>query len=647
MKAARLDPGQVYALLAVLAALLLPHAARLPAWLLLVLASLFGWRAYLQHSQRRMPSKWLLLPLTTVLAVAVFFEFRTVLGRTGGVALLALLVGAKLLETRSRRDALLLVYLGYFLVVTNFLFEQSLALGLYLGLMVLLITTLLLSWHALGGWSGQWSRALAQLRLAGSLLLQALPLMALLFVLFPRIDGPLWRLPQDRSSARAGLADSMAPGSFSQMATNDEVAFRASFEGARPEQDLLYWRGPVFDDYDGRRWTQAPPAWRDTPDIEARGPGLSYVLTLEAHQRPWLLALDMPPQAPAAGRFTERFQLVGKRSVDRRLRLELSAVLDYRIGRNESPEVLARALALPPAVNPRARAVAARWQSLPAGERANEALRFFTRQGLQYTLEPPLYGSNAVDDFVFGGKRGFCEHFAGAFVFMLRAAGVPARVVGGYQGGEENGDYLIVRQADAHAWAEVWLAGEGWRRVDPTFAVAPARIREGLASAVDAADLPYLMRLDNKLLRRIQLGLDSVVNGWNQWVIGYTPERQRQLLRRLGIDELLSRRFVFSFVGGLALLLGLSAAWLLWRTRPPQPDPARQQWDRFCQRLAQLGLVLDPAEAPSQLAQRACLALPQRAAQIEAVLAAYLATRYGSDGPLEQLRQQVGAFLRA
>nr|WP_265584069.1 DUF3488 and transglutaminase-like domain-containing protein [Chitinimonas koreensis] len=292
----------------------------------------------------------------------------------------------------------------------------------------------------------------------------------------PAHRGPLWRLPQDRAAARSGLADSMSPGSFSNMSKNDEVAFRVEFDGDRPEQSLLYWRGPVFDDYDGVSWTQAPPGGGPSPRVERAGGGASvrYSIMLEPHQRPWLLALDLPLALPPETRLTERLQLIGRRVVDKRLRLELESTTAYRAARQEEPERLERALALPDGFNPRARAVAERWRTLAPAARIDEALRFFGRQGLQYTLAPPLYGRDAVDDFVFDGRQGFCEHFAGAFVFMLRAAGLPARVVGGYQGGEDNGGYLIVRQADAHAWAEVWLEGEGWRRVDPTFAVAPA-----------------------------------------------------------------------------------------------------------------------------------------------------------------------------
>ncbi|PHV12828.1 transglutaminase TgpA family protein [Chitinimonas sp. BJB300] len=645
MKIERLDHYQVFALLVVLMGLLGAHVSRLPNWLLGVLALLFVWRAWLQHKQWRMPPKWLLLPVVFGVVTGIYLEYHTLIGRTAGVTLLAALVGAKLLETRTRRDALLLVYLGYFLVVTNFLFDQSVAMGLYLSAMVLAISTLLVSWNSLGGWTGRRQRAVDQLVFAGSLMLQAIPLMVLLFVFFPRIEGPLWRLPQDRSGVGSGLSDTMSPGSFSNMSKDDTVAFRVSFSDTRPSQDMLYWRGPVFDQYDGHTWTQASPGLLTENPVEAvAGKSIPYVMTLEPHQRAWLLALEMPTALPEGARMSEQYQVVSRRNIDKRLRLNMQAAVQYRVGAKEADAQLNRSLQLPKVVNPLARAAAEKWRNLLPAERVIEALRFFGTQGLTYTLEPPLYGKNAVDDFVFVGKQGFCEHFAGAFVFMLRAAGVPARVVGGYQGGEENGDYLIIRQADAHAWTEVWLEGKGWQRVDPTFAVAPSRIQEGLASAVGAEDLPYLMRLDNNVIKRMRLLLDSAVNGWNQWVIGYTPERQRELLRKLGINDLLSSGFLAWFIGSVFSLVALSAAWLLWRARPRRPDPAKQAWDRFCRKLAGLGLQVGLAEAPSDFALRAKRALPERASAIDDVLGDYLAVRYGSQPALANLARKVREF---
>lgn len=649
MAAARLDRLQTLALLAVLACLVAPHALRLPWWLDGVVIALFAWRVWLVQSQRRLPPKWLLGLIAVGLNAGVFFEYHTLLGRTGGIALFVGLIGAKLLEARSRRDALLLVYLGYFLVVTNFLFDQSMAMALYLGVMVLAMSTLLVSWHSLGGWQFQPRMAIKQLRFAAVLMLQAVPVMALLFVFFPRIEGPLWRLPQDRASVRSGLADSMSPGSFSNMAQNDEVAFRVAFSGQSPAQTQLYWRGPVFDDYDGRTWSQAPVSAAPPPAIEMLSKDVyRYTMTLEPHQRAWLLALDLPAAAPADARLNDHLQLVSSKPIDKRTRLELTAYRQYQAGATDSADLITRASLLPPQGNPRARALAESWRKLVPAERVNAALRFFGQQGLSYTLSPPLYGANAVDDFLFSGKQGFCEHFAGAFAFVLRAAGVPARVVGGYQGGDMNGDYLIVRQADAHAWTEVWLAGEGWRRVDPTFEVAPARIEQGLASAVNSAELPYLMRLDDNLVKRLRLMLDTAVNGWNQWVIGYTPERQRQVLKRLGIDSLLSSQFIFSFLGGLGALIGALAIWLLWRMRPPRPDAAKREWDRFCRQLARRGVEIRAEEGPQDFAQRAAAALPDRGPAIHAVCEAYLQARYGLDAAnpesVARLKQHIAAF---
>ncbi|WP_374356779.1 DUF3488 and DUF4129 domain-containing transglutaminase family protein [Chitinimonas sp.] len=641
--AERLDRGQMFGLLAVLTGLLIPHALRFPGWLSALLATLFGWRLLLVQRQWRTPPAWLLLPIVFATIAGVFASYHTLLGRTGGVALLATLIAGKLLETRGRRDALFLIYLGYFLVVTNFLFDQSIALASYLFAMVLAITTLLISWHSLAGWDGRWRTLLAQARLALVLMLQALPIMLLLFVFFPRIEGPLWKLPQDRASAKSGLADSMSPGSFSNMAQSDEVAFRASFTDGLPAQDKLYWRGPVFEDYDGTTWTQQPIEPAAGPTVQAIGKPIRYTMTLEAHQRPWLLALDMPVQLPPDARLSNRLQLLGK-PVDKRVRNELASVLDYRVGLVERPEVLARNQQLPASGNPKARALAQSWQNLPPRERINSALRLFRSQALNYTLQPPLYGADGIDQFIYVGKQGFCEHFAGAFVFMMRAAGLPARVVGGYQGGDLNGDYLIIRQADAHAWGEVWLAGEGWVRVDPTFEVAPERIERGLAGAVPQEELPYLLRLDDNLVKRVRLVLDAAVNSWNQWVVGYTPEKQRQVLRRLGIDDLASSSFVAWFGGALLLLGGTLAGWLLWQMRPPRRDPARREWDRFCAKFARYDLLPLPAEGPQDFASRAKLVAPAKAEQIEHIVQCYLRVRYGGLAELAQLRKAVRGF---
>jgi transglutaminase-like putative cysteine protease len=639
----RLDRYQMFGLLAVLAALVAPHAMRFPTWLTVVVLALFAWRTAIVQRQWRTPPSWLLVPLALGLLAGVLRDYHTLLGKTGGVAALTVLVAAKLLETRARRDALMLVYLGYFLVVTNFLFDQSIAFAIYMFAMVLAVTTLLISWHTLSGWGGRWQALLGQVRLGLILMLQALPIMLLLFIFFPRIEGPLWRIPQDRSSGSSGLADSMAPGSFSSMAKNDEVAFRASFGAHQPPQDKLYWRGPVFEEFDGVTWHQSADERVGVPKLQVKGPAISYSMMLEPHQRGWLLALEMPVSMPPDAKLSARLQVVGK-PVTKRVRNELAAVFDYRVGLDEDEAVLARNRQLPVKGNARARALGQSWQSLAPRERVYSALRMFRSQGFAYTLQPPLYGDDGIDRFLFEGRQGFCEHFAGSFTYLMRAAGLAARVVGGYQGGDLNGDYLIVRQADAHAWSEVWLAGEGWVRVDPTFEAAPERIEKGLASAVPQDSLPYLMRLDDNMVRKLRLALDTVVNTWNQWVVGYTPERQRQLLKRLGIDDLASGRFLYWFAGLFVALGGGLAGWLFWQMRPPQRDPARREWDRFCTKAARRGFEPAVGEGPRDFVGRVQLGLPGSSVQAGLVLTAYLALRYGNKGALTDLQHAVRQF---
>ncbi|MDK2123641.1 transglutaminase TgpA family protein [Parachitinimonas caeni] len=645
----QLNRANLASLIAVLALLIVPHGDHLPWWLIGVLGLLFSWRLFLISIQGRLPPSWLLLPFTVSLIIGVYVEFKTLFGRTGGVALLSVLIGLKLMETRGRRDALLLVFLGYFLVVTNFLFSQSFAMAVYLLLIVTVITALLVGWNSVG-----WNRLegfspLTHLVTAGKLLLQAVPLMVLLFVFFPRIEGPLWRLPQDRSSAKGGLADSMSPGSFSNLSQSDEVAFRVEFLGTVPPHGALYWRGPVFEQYDGTTWSQIPLGSEPPAPVEGIGPAVQYQLTLEPHQRPWLLALDAPAQSPGNGRISDRMQAVANGPVVKRDRYALASWLDYRMGKQQATLMLQRSLLLPRG-NPKARALAAGWKALPPAQRVTAALAYYDSQPFTYTLQPPLYQGDAIDRFLFEGRQGFCEHYAGSFVFLMRAAGVPARVVGGYQGGELNpaGNYLIVRQADAHAWAEVWLEGRGWQRIDPTATVAPDRVDLGLARSVAQSEsLPMMVRVDANWLRGVRLGLDAAVNAWNQWIIGYTPDQQMKLLRQLGISNLASYQFVAWFLGMIMAMTLPLAAWLLWHLRGPNPPPEVKAWRSFCHKLEKAGVEVRPSEPPLALSQRACAALPEHAEAIATIIGQYLALRYLGEASAEgivQLKQQIAAF---
>ena len=637
---------QAWWLLASALAAFAPLTPQIPLWLSLAAGAAFAWRAALTWRQWHLPPRWLLVLLVAAGTAGVFLQYRTTLGRTPGVALLVVFLALKLLELRTARDAVATALLCYFLVLGQFLFTQTIPTAMLAGLTVLITTAALLAA------SDDRPPPPQQLRRAGLMLAQALPFMLLLFLLFPRVQGPLWGIPQDRFSAVSGLSDTMSPGSIAQLSQSDAIAFRVQFKGAVPPQSQLYWRGPVMPWFDGRSWrvSQTAGAYTDVP-YPAAGAPVDYEVTLEPHGKLWLFALEMPASLPPDSAMTSDYQPVARQAVRNRMRYTQRAWPEAVAGAKEAPWILRDALALPKAGNPRMRAVSADWRARHGEDGAAilaAAENFFSLQFLIYTLNPPLLGADIVDEFLFDTKRGFCEHFAAAFVFALRAAGVPARVVAGYQGGEVNpvDGYLVVRQYDAHAWAEAWIAGRGWVRIDPTAISAPNRISSNLASAVPAGEgLPFLARSDLAWLKELRNRLDAVTNGWNQWVLGYNPQRQRDLLASLGLNEpdWRSMTAVLSVLcGGVMLAL---TAWVL-RNRL-RVDPALAAWRRFAARLARRGIAWQPWEGPLEFAKRAARQAPAHAASIEAIAALYARLRYGpapQSGDLLRLKAQVAAF---
>jgi transglutaminase-like putative cysteine protease len=558
------------------------------------------------------------------------------------------LAGVKLVETRGLRDCYVLSYLGFFLVVTNFLFDQDMLVGAYMVLVVVVMTA---SLHALGFAPGNdpGMAVAVHLRRAAALMLQAAPLMLVLFVLFPRIPGPLWGLPKDAHAGLTGLSDDMSPGAISTLSQSDAVAFRARFDGPVPEGSRLYWRGPVLTHTDGRRWTR--DADHPRGPWQPLGTAVDYEVTLEPHGGRWLFALDLPATGAGGASLTGGMEARARRDVTERVRYRMRSHLDYRLA-PARPEDPAAVLALPRGHHPRARALGLAWRQALGDPRAvaERALRWFREEPFRYTLRPALLPGDPVDDFLFTTREGFCEHYAGAFVVLMRAAGVPARVVTGYQGGEINplGDYLVVRQRDAHAWGEIWLRQEGWVRVDPTAAVSPLRIERGIDAAIPATLGPAGLGLEPApaiadALRRVRHAVDAMQAGWNAWVLGYGPERQRQALARVGLDPASTAAVVATLTVAAALVLGLLAAWMfLGRTRR---DPVRASYERFCTRLARRGLGRAPGEGPRDYARRVCAARPDLAATVTAITEDYVALRYaGRGGSPARLRRAVVAF---
>ncbi len=651
-----------------LALVLAPHALDLPIWISLSWL-VFAMLSVFSTQRKKTWSGGMKMLLSLAGVAGVLLQYGTVIGPQGGVALLVFLSGAKLLEIQTTRDRLGLLFVGCFLLVAYFLNSQSLLMA---GYMVFAAGALVAAMIANVQISAQTSaqkntpsspqpspqpapELRATLGMAGRLLVQALPLALLLFLLFPRLQGPLWGLPQ-QGTAQTGLSDRMSPGDFGQLTLSDEIAFRVEFSTPPPSPSALYWRGPVLWDFDGRTW-QTRFAVPTTPVRgEASGQPIAYAITLEPHRMRWLFLLGLPrerlPSLPnMETTLGPDLQWMSKNPINQRLRYQINADLDYRL----EPDGLSaatrnRTLALPEG-NPQARALAEQWANQRSDAQAivNQALAHFRKEAFFYSLKPPLLGENSVDDFLFVSRRGFCEHYASAFVVLMRAAGIPARVVTGYQGGELNplGDYWIVRQRDAHAWAEVWLPNLGWTRVDPTAAVAPNRVERGLNAALPAGErLAGLMNLNANWLMPLRQRWDLINNQWNQWVLGYNQDRQREFLARLNpfLSTWQGMAWGLAAAGGALLLI--ASLWAIPHLARVKRDPASLLYTRFCLKLQRHGIVRGDAEGAADFAQRAAQLRPDMAKPIHLITQLYLGLRYdrAEADKLAQLKQRVNAF---
>lgn len=629
---------QIHGLLLSILMVIAPHAAHLPLWVSALSAALLLWRAYLARIDNALPNRWLLTAITLAGAAGILIEYRTLFGREAGVALLILLTALKFMELRGPRDAMVLIYLACFIVITNFLYSQSIPTALYMLATLPVIVTTWVHLH------GQNIALRPRLKIAGTLLLQAIPLALVLFVLFPRVQGPLWGLPQD-AFASSGLADDMAPGSISRLSLSEEVAFRVVYHDAPPRRDQMYWRGPVLWDFDGRTWTPGRAANHIEPEFADAALPIAYSVTLEPHNKRWLFALEMPERLSAPARLTDDFRLLRRDRLKERLRYEARSHLAYRANPHEAETQLQRALRLPRGLNPRAQQLAGQWRTESDDDAAvvRAALDHFNREDFRYTLEPALLtGAHGIDEFLFETREGFCEHYAGSFVALMRAAHIPARVVTGYQGGEYNaiGGYYIVRQSDAHAWAEVWLSGQGWVRVDPTAAIAPARVERNLAAAVpDTAALPFMARSAPQWLRELRLNWDAVTNRWNQWVLGYDSELQFALLTRLGMEDLGWQKLALNMAFALGLVIAGFALYMLRHLIARRPDKVQAAWLKLCRRLAKAGLPRSPHEGAMDYAGRVAAARPDLAPAILDLAERYGALRYGGERD-ESLRRE-------
>jgi transglutaminase-like putative cysteine protease len=607
------DSRDTLFLLAVIAWVLVPHAAHLPWWCSLLAAAMLAWRGWLAFTLRPLPGRWWLLAALVLTVAATWATHRTLLGRDAGVTLIVVLLALKTLELRARRDAFVVFFLGFFTMLTNFFYSQSLltAGGMLVALMGLL--TALVNSHMPAGRPSLWQSA----RLATRMTLLGAPVMVLLFVLFPRM-APLWGTPGDALTGRSGLSGQMRVGEITSLALDDSVAMRVRFANEiPPPRGLLYFRGPVLSTFDGREWRPLqptfPPQLQLRANLQFAGEAIPYEVTLEPHKRTWLLTLDAPASAPELpgemrARMSEELQWVANRPVHDMLRYQARSHLDFRHGPPRITASLSDYLSLPRGNNPRTLQWAAELREQVGNDSAalvNRVLQHLRTGGYTYTLEPGEFGEHTADEFWFDRKLGFCEHMASAFAVLMRAAGIPARIVTGYQGGELNAvdKFWVVRQSDAHAWTEVWLEGQGWVRVDPTASVSPGRIgslqrllapRGAVATAVGNVISPTFVQ-------NVRAVWEAVNNAWNQRILNYTQSRQLDLLRALGFEAPSWEDLGYLLLGTLIVASLAGAAWTRWERS--RQDPWLRLLERVRRQLLRVGLQPGAAATPREMAR--------------------------------------------
>lgn len=642
------DKSDTLLLLGAILAVLAPHFLHLPVWISALCCAILLYRASITFRGKRMPPAWWLLPAAMASTVAVFLQFDRALGRDSGVAMVVLLMAFKTLEMRARRDLFVVIYLGLFLVLGNFFYSQSI--GTALAMIVSVI--LLLAAQSSFQYTGVVPPLKARLRRAAAVVGIAVPLTVFLFIFFPRMPGPLWGMPGDANSGKTGLSDSMSPGNLSRLAESSEVAFRVRFLGQRPPQQQLYWRAMVYGLFDGRAWTMGPRS-ESKPNLTLSGTPVNYEVTLEPHDKKFLFTLDMPSALPTVQgqivRTTPELEVGTGDPVTNRVRYRAASHLEYQLEEPGANRYRGMWLDLPAKFNPQAYQLGGSLRRLEPVERVNAVLRMFREQEFIYTLEPPPLGRHSVDEFLFGTRAGFCEHFASSFVFLMRAARVPARVVAGYQGGELNpvDGFVTVRQSDAHAWAEVWLDGRGWVRVDPTAAVAPNRIRSSLESVLPNQGFGIGRLLEENgpdWLSNLRYQFAAINNRWNQWVLNYNPERQSGFLDTLSF----TLGNAPTLIGAATIMLLIYLLILLRQHRAG--DPGERLYALACARLARAGIERASDEGPTALAERVhAIHMPaERQKAALAFLAAYSAYRYARDrsspADLAQLKTLLNEF---
>lgn len=642
----------------------IPSLFYLPGWIIPVVAVCFGWRYQVWQNRWSLPGKWVRFCIVLLAVALVLMEYGTVLGPSAGTALLVLGYSFKLLETQHQRDGFLLVVLGFVVIAACFFFTQSMLVTAFLFVVfwVFLSALTTLYQHR----ESHWRQPCGQ---AGKMMLHALPLMLVMFLLVPRI-APLWSLDLSESRAKTGLSDEIALGDIASLSQSDELAFRVVFDGQVPDKGRLYWRALVLDHYDGERWSRGTFDMDQSPMISQLGPGrgwhqqlvpqsapVDYQVLMEPTDKPWLFSLAGLVDFNRDYGYSLDHRLVSPNPVSQPIAYNLRSALDYQMDRQLPRWMQDKSRQLPEQGDIQTRALASRLWAATGSEKAfiQQVLNYFTTQGFSYTLRPgQMLSADKVDEFLFNTRAGFCSHYASAFVYLMRSAGIPARLVAGYQGGEMNelGGYLLVHQFDAHAWAEVWVAGEGWVRVDPTAAISPERVNQGIEDAM-ASEQSFLENSPLSPARyrhlswltQIRHSIDYLNYAWYRAVIGYDAETQLAFLSRwLGEVNIKSLAlWLLAAVASILLLLGLLLLGKQWGRKE---DPLLAAYQGFCGKMAVRGYQRRQGESPDDYAKRLADSNNEQAASIYQITRTFQRQYYRGTALSEPLRQKAAQVIR-
>ncbi len=626
-------------LLAIQIFILVPHFVTVPSWIAVVWISVAFWRWKIFQGAWNYPGKLQKTMLVLGCCLGLYLSLGAGFRFESMVSLLIVGFTLKLLELKNRTDFVLLIFIALFILATQFIeFNHLLAAFYGFFCLTLLCATLMqlytrVEQHSI--WQG--------IRPGLFILLQAIPFMLVLFVVMPRL-GSFWAVPSPQQ-AKTGMSDSMSPGDFADLMESDEVAFRVKFFNDSPAREKLYWRSLVFSHFDGRRWSQSreqkfenefnQASKKLRSHIEYKGNDVEYDVIAEASRKPWLYALAAPKSWSTNLAFARDMRLQAFGPVNERMNYHAVSALDYQF--NEiRPEELTQNTLLPKNGNPKTRELAQAWLAETGDtEKFIEKVLNYYRQSFFYTLKPPVLGVDVIDEFLWGTRQGFCEHFSSSFVFFMRAAGIPARVVVGYQGGDINSvdDSLTVRQRDAHAWAEVWLEGKGWVMFDPTAAVAPERIQKGIEQSLSETDRQFLAKpfgSSIKMLLHLREQWDAINLKWVQWVLNFDSDTQSSLLKRWLGDSSLTRIIVLmiSLIGGLGVLL--FALLMLKTSKQELPESARI-YVNLCRKLKPFGYIPRAGETPRQFVERVISSRVDLSFSLSQFIDLYERLTYGED----------------